>query len=416
MINLRFNPVFCSQSTVSEKEQPKNTLKLTAPLNRDTVCFTGKNKNKKNAKQAKCNERNIKNAWATWDSIETKENWDKKTGKEIVNTYNSEFCMAHRERCRIKEAEARAQAEIEEQAEKIKPKKADLDTAPPTLTPIAPKKISYGKISKGFVSDMEYKNVLKKTLASEPRPTFEEDLKQVDGIISYDQAKTRISSLSRYLKEDMVGFVVPEYITNNEKKGGYQWFEQSAEYLLRGSAEGETYKVEEKILNNGIEQLVEKTVKPGVAEADFQPAAKELYGLLAVHDNYWKSPEFVKYLSTLKQTPAIKATISAVKELGEPKDVSFTGEKFIKMYGYFSPLKAMDKLLDDGCAYSAAPLQFDDPQTEHEKINPKVNASLEHIMPKYWGGPCDDSNYLLASSKANSDRRDMALIQYLKGG
>ena len=243
-------------------------------------------------------------------------------------------------------------------------------------------------MSRGVVSDMDYKSVLDEQLASEPRPTFEKDLDAID-VTSLYNAKTRVSSLSRYLKEDMVGFVVPEYKTKGENKGGYQWFEKGAEYLLRGS-------------------------KEGVEESDFKPVAKELYGLLATHDNYWKSPEFVDYLSTLKQTPAIEATISAVKDLNKDKDVSFTGETALKMYGYFSPMKAMDKILNDGCAYTGKSLVFDEPG-KNKRPSPEVNASLEHIMPKSWGGPFDDANYMVTSVSSNSLRGDLGLIQYLKG-
>lgn len=269
-------------------------------------------------------------------------------------------------------------------------KKEALKTNIKLNAPLSKDTVSFTGINSGVVSDMKYKNVLGEQLVSEQSPTFEKDLQKVKGITSYEAAKTRISSISRYLKEDMVGFVVPEYTTKNENKGGYQWFEQGAEYLLRGC---------------------KKNAQP----SDFKPIAKELYGLLAVHDNYWKSPEFVDYLTTLKPTPAIKATISAVEELSKPKDLSFTGEKTIKMFGYFSPMKAMDKLLKDGCAYSGLSLQLDDPTTKHGKIPAEVNASLEHIMPKSWGGPCDDANYMLASQKSNSLRGNMGLMQYLKG-
>lgn len=229
--------------------------------------------------------------------------------------------------------------------------------------------------------DTEYKNVLQKPLVSKERASFEQDLK-AKRPICFDAAKVRISSLSRYLKEDMVGFVVPEYNLKGDKKGGYQWFEKGAEYLLKGT-------------------------KIGVEEKDFKPAAKELYGLLALHDDYWKSPEFVEYLSSLEQTPAIKATIDAVEELGWAKNISFTGEETISSSGYFSPLKYIGKLLDDGCAYSGK---------HFSKNDYKNRPSLEHIMPECWGGPCEDYNYLLTSADANYARGNMGLIKYLKGG
>jgi hypothetical protein len=239
-----------------------------------------------------------------------------------------------------------------------------------------------GELNTGTVSNLEYKNVLEEPLVSNQRPTFEKDLK-CRKLASYDNAKLRIASLSRYLKEDMVGFVVPKYETKGEQKGGYQWFEKGAEYLIRGS-------------------------RRQTQEEDFKHVAKDLYGLLAIHDDYWKSPEFVDYLSTLEQTPAIKATILAVEELGNAPNISFTsGEKSISTLGYFSPLKFIDKLLEDGCAYTGKSFSYND--------RPR-RPSIEHIMPESWGGPNDDCNYLLTSAKDNYERGNMSLIKYLKGG
>jgi len=239
-----------------------------------------------------------------------------------------------------------------------------------------------------IISDTKYKNVLEKPLVSVQRLSFDSDLK-CRKLTSYYSARMRISSLSRYLKEDMIGFVVPKYEIDGEEKGGYQWFEKGAEYLLRGAKEGKGH---------------------GVEERDFKPVAKELYGLLALHDDYWKSPEFVDYLSTLEQTPAIKATIEAVEELNIPKKVSFTGETVLTTYGFFSPLKAIDKLTTTNCAYTGEKFTVSDDPDKHPH-----RPSLEHIMPKGWGGPCDDGNYILTTRGSNSARGDMGLIDYLRG-
>lgn len=250
--------------------------------------------------------------------------------------------------------------------------------------------VSFKAKNVGDVKDMSYKNVLAEPLKSTPNADFGEKLKKIPGVKSLENAKTRVASLSRYLKEDMVGFVIPEYTFNGVTKGGDQWFQKGSEYLLRGC-------------------------KQGANEKDFPALAKDLYGMLATHDNYWKSDKFHGYLSTLEETPAIKATKDAVKDLQkQDKQVSFKG--LVQMYGYFSPLKAMDKLLNDGCAYSGKKLQFDDPTKKRDgKIPPDVNASLEHIMPKSWGGPCEDYNYLLTSQGSNSKRGNMDLLSYLKG-
>jgi len=249
-------------------------------------------------------------------------------------------------------------------------------------------------ISTGTISETEYQSVLKEPLISEPRPTFEKDLK-LERLVSYNDAKVRISSLSRYLKEDMVGFVVPKYDVNGEQKGGYQWFEKAAEYLIRGS-------------------------KENVKESNFKPVAKELYGLLALHDNYWKSPEFIDYLSTLKQSPAIKATIAAVKELNAPKtsnvskELSFRGSLFLTTKGFFSPLKVIDKLSKTNCAYTGEKFTTYNDHTSQPDA-PKNQPSLDHIMPKSWGGPCEDYNYILASRDSNTLRGNIELIKFLRG-
>lgn len=249
--------------------------------------------------------------------------------------------------------------------------------------------VSFQGMSKAVVEDMKYKNALGEKLVSTPNSNFEAQLKSVKGVKNFSAAKLRVESLSRYLKEEMVGFIVPKYTLKDEQKGGYEWFERSLEFILKGCKEGASSK-------------------------DFQPLAKELFGLLATHDNYWKSNDFKSYLGRLKPSDAVNATISAIDELQSSKALSFAGEK-IKMWGFFSPMKAMPELLNAGCAYSGKALKFDDPTTKHPSIPASINASLDHIMPKSWGGPCDDANYILSSQEANTKRGNISLISYLKG-
>ncbi|MFA6989654.1 MAG: hypothetical protein WC197_06260 [Candidatus Gastranaerophilaceae bacterium] len=220
-----------------------------------------------------------------------------------------------------------------------------------------------------------YQNILSEPLKSVPNSDFAEKLKKVPDIYSLQKAQTRIANLSRYLKEDMIGFVLPEYEVKGEKRGGYQWFEKGAEYLLKGC-------------------------QHGTKEKDFQSIAKDLYGLLSLHDNYWKSREFSDYLSTLKQTPAIKATKQAIQELQKSETVSF---------GYSSILKHIDKLLNNGCAYSGHPLVYCS-GASLDRL-----ASVDHILPKCWGGPCDDYNYILCSSETNAARGNISFLDFLKG-
>jgi len=254
----------------------------------------------------------------------------------------------------------------------------------------------YTKITSGNIEDLSYKNVLTTPLKSTPNPDFEVKLSEIPGIIDFNNAKKRVSSFSRYLKEDMIGFVVPEYEIQGEKKGGYQWMEKAAEYLLKGCQKNAT-------------------------EKDYPILAINLFGLLATYDNYWKSNEFSDYLSTLKPGPAIKAIQSAIKSLQTGKNISFSGNT-VKMWGFFSPIKSMKKFLNDGCAYTGTPLKFDDPlefddlSTEQPYYSPKENASLDHLMPNSWGGPCEDYNYVLASQEINSTRLNLDLLSFLKGG
>ncbi|MFA6989655.1 MAG: hypothetical protein WC197_06265 [Candidatus Gastranaerophilaceae bacterium] len=216
--------------------------------------------------------------------------------------------------------------------------------------------------------DHSYHNVLAKTLKSTPNSDFVQRLKEVPDIQSLSKAIVRIANLSRYLKEDMVGFILPGPDKN-------QWFQKASENLLRGSKEEAT-------------------------EKEFPSIAKNLYGLLSLHDNYWKSREFSDYLSTLKQTPAIKATKQAIQELQKSETISF---------GYRSALKRIDKLLNDGCAYSGIPLLHGSGKS------PDKLASVDHILPKSWGGSCTDDNYILCSSKTNSERGNISLLDFLKG-
>ncbi len=101
----------------------------------------------------------------------------------------------------------------------------------------------------------------------------------------------------------MIGFEVPKYEINGNQKGGYQWLERGLENLLIGSKKA--------------------NLKPD----EYQQTAKELFEMLSLHDNYWKSQEFAEYLSSLKSSPtisenqikAVDATIEAIKELNEHK-------------------------------------------------------------------------------------------------
>ncbi|OGI17322.1 MAG: hypothetical protein A2255_10445 [Candidatus Melainabacteria bacterium RIFOXYA2_FULL_32_9] len=246
--------------------------------------------------------------------------------------------------------------------------------------------------------DLTYRNILNKPLKSSPNPNFINELTKIPNIVSLEDSKTRISSLSRYLKEDMIGFIVPDYEYKGEVKGGYEWFARGLENLLKGCKKGAKFE-------------------------NYPIIAKDFFGLLATYDSYWKSPEYVEYLKSLKQREklnegqlaAINAAQLAVKELQQPNEIAFASKQLVKMYGYFSPLKGMDKILNDGCAYTGEKLKFDDPIKGRGFLPANMNASLEHIVPESWDGASDDSNYLVVSSESNSLRGNMSLIKYLKG-
>ena len=243
--------------------------------------------------------------------------------------------------------------------------------------------------------DLTYKNNL--NLKSTPNFSDEDFKKNLQtnvlGITNTNKAAKRISSLSIYLKEKMIGFEVPEYELKEEKKGGYQWFERGLENLLIGSKKA--------------------NLKP---EA-YKDTAKELFGILAVHDNYWKSSEFSDYLSSLKtsktitenQTKAVDATVLAIRELNEPKQLGFGAQEMISMgERAFTPMKFIHEIYEK-CAYTGNHL---DRESDDENFRP----SADHIIPHSWeNSKNDDGNFIISSMDSNTDRGNIALIKYLKG-
>ena len=267
--------------------------------------------------------------------------------------------------------------------------------------------------------DTTYVNVLEKPLKSTPNINFRQNLAKVPGIISLTNAEERISSLSIYLKEKMIGFVVPEYELNGEHKGGYQWFERGLENLLKGSKRDiESTNCFKKKLKGLIKEPNKK-----IKFIKYKDTAKELFGLLSLHDNYWKSQDFVDYLTSLKksktiqtgQITAIDATVAAINELNNKKSLSFKGKQLIEMGGYFTPLKEIKELWTG--AYSNHKLKFE----KNKHFSPEETITAEHIFPNSWVPKedrqqlIDDGNFLIVSLKANNERENMPLIEFLKG-
>jgi len=303
----------------------------------------------------------------------------------------------HKIETQIKKIEA--QIKKERETKLIKPK---IDKIRKALSARENIKVQKPKAKKYFAFpdvNLTYKNILGTPLKSTPNPNFAEELRKVEGISDdkIDNATLRVSSLSKYLKEKMVGFVVPGYEFEKKEKGGYQWFERGLENLIKGSK------------------------KEGLQPEEYKDTAKELFGLLSVHDNYWKSPDFVDYLASLKssktinanQIKAVDATVEAIKELNAPqKDekLSFEGKKAVS-FGYYSPLREIKKL-QESCAYSGVKTVF------NRNINTPENlASTEHIVPHAWDpdNADDDGNYLITSLAANNKRGSIPLLDFLKG-
>ncbi len=251
-----------------------------------------------------------------------------------------------------------------------------------------------------------------------PYPVMEKRLQRVNGINKDGIGKSyfRIKSLSNYLKYKMVGFVVPEYEIEGEKKGGYQWFERGLLNIIKGAK------------------------KPDLYKEDYVKTAKEFFGLLSMYDRYWISKDFRDYLESLKQSPtineeqkfAVNATIQAVKELNHKKNgnngrlLNFGSKEPVTMKKeFFSPMKAMPEIYASekygGCAYSGRKLS----RAELSEISKAEKVSIEHIIPRSWAEDMpniyeeelsDDGNYFIVSMHYNEEeRKSLPLIRFLKG-
>jgi len=293
------------------------------------------------------------------------------------------------------EAQLEKTKEEEIKTQKTREKIAQIHEALSARTNIKPSEQKPHPDSVSALVDLTYKNNL--NLKSTPDfsdEALEKELKtKVPGIINAKNAATRVSSLSIYLKEKMVGFEVPEYELEGEKKGGYQWFERGLQNLIIGSK------------------------KADLQPEEYKDTAKELFGILAVHDKYWKSPDFVDYLASLKssktinenQIKAVDATIQAIKELNEPAKIGFGAQEIISMRARaFTPMKFMPEVYEN-CAYTRKNLSR--AATEDE-----FRPSADHIIPHCWeSSQNDDGNFVIASSRSNSERGNMPLLSYLKG-
>jgi hypothetical protein len=221
--------------------------------------------------------------------------------------------------------------------------------------------------------EYEYKNFLPDS--ERPKANIKRDLKDVlmddPSVHNANKAYLRIKSLSTYLTEKMVGFETPD---------GDHWFEKALPYIYKGA-------------------LAKK-----IPATQYENVAKEFWGLLSKADNYWLSDDFIGYLKSMNQTPAVKATISAIETL---RDQDLPVYSKVAFTGYPSKIKYIKEL--HTCAYSGVPLKWNSKATH--------SPSAEHILPHSVGGDAVDIdvNFLIASAKANGDRGSLPLLAYLKG-
>lgn len=212
----------------------------------------------------------------------------------------------------------------------------------------------------------EYNNMFETRLVANTKSTLKASL-LAEGVHDIKKALVRVSSLSRYLKEDMVGFITPD---------GDHWFEKAMPYILKGCEARD------------------------IAEDEYFETALHFWNLMACADDYWKSNDFIAYLDKMEPNPAVLATKEAVKTMQSfnSKQVAFTG--------YPSKIKYIDDIKQ--CAYSGKTMSPD---------NPQLYPSAEHILPHSIGGDDlnIDINYFVVSSEANSDRGHMPLLDFLKG-
>ncbi|MEW5819634.1 MAG: hypothetical protein AB1782_05535 [Cyanobacteriota bacterium] len=221
---------------------------------------------------------------------------------------------------------------------------------------------------------VEYKNIFEQNLKSEPNSGLAKLLKADSDVnqAHLGRAVKRTRNFSRYLKEDMVGFITPE---------GKHWFEGACLYIIKGTA--------------GVD----------IPEREYVKYAKEFWGHLAKADKYWASDDFINYLQGLESNPGVNATIEAIRQIKTEHSVRNSHVTF----GYNSDMKYIKKLLEDGCAYTGITMKL--------KSNSKTHPTLEHLFPHRVKGDelNDDCNYVLTIGTANCSRGDIPLTAYLKG-
>lgn len=230
-------------------------------------------------------------------------------------------------------------------------------------------------------TDVPYVNRLNKRLKSTFNPGLRTILEKDNKVkpANLSMAVERSQNFSKYLKETMVGFITPQ---------GTEWFEGACTNLIKATA--------------GMD----------VPEFMYPRFAKDFWGYMSNVDPYWKSDEFVSYLSELTENEGVKASIHAIKEIQkeekQPKSESQTKEHESKIsFGYSSEMRFIKEIHQNGGAYCGEPLSLTD---EH------AFPTLEHLFPHIMGGSDDDDcNFVLANPEQNRNRAIMPLLDYLRG-
>ncbi|MEW5820762.1 MAG: hypothetical protein AB1782_11265, partial [Cyanobacteriota bacterium] len=219
----------------------------------------------------------------------------------------------------------------------------------------------------------KYRNIFLKQVKPSPNPALKYEISQLKHIVNQENAFTRISSLSNYLIK-MVGFITP---------AGHHWFPGALENIIYAS---------------------QGTKMP---PAKMQAPAKEFWQLMAMADNYWTSDHFISYLESMDKTPSRDVTITVIKEIKDQKEsyskVAFSGRNKSRNCTIHTDLKQVKELMV--CAYSGELLSSD-------SESDKPRATAEHIYPQSLGGKDNDFNFLMTSSKANNERRNLTLLKY----
>lgn len=241
---------------------------------------------------------------------------------------------------------------------------------------IASLKQQYNLTDSDFIPKSAYKSILDQPLKANPNPDLISSLANDRNVIDPTLAVKRINSLSRYLKEEMVGFIQPN---------GQQWFEEASTNLIKATAGAD------------------------LPECMYEEYARNFWGLMAKADNYWTSTEFIQYLESINTNAGVNTTIKVIQDLKMFKEISSLQKRKIAFTGKYD-FAIPDKILNDGCAYTNRPFVTTDPEFEpawKPLLNPFLNKDDESLEKL--------SNFVLTTKSGALERSDLPLALYLRG-